>query len=104
MEICEEKAEIILSSLGDKDGEITDEELKLEKRIRQEFPVINEWLKKSEHRNHLWKCEVEDDKRVKEARRKLDEHTKNDFYTILDDLMKMKKVVLHELLEKEIEQ
>lgn len=101
MIIDEEDAWTIFRALGDEDGEITEEELKLEKRIRREFPAIDENLKKSERRSHLWKYEVEDDKRVKEAREKLKKHTKNDFYTVLDNLMTIKKVVRDELLEKE---
>lgn len=104
MEINEEEAETILSSLGDEDGEITEKELKLEKRIRKEFPVIDEDLKKSEHRDHLWEREVEDDKRVKEARKKLEnpipKRPKN-YDAILNEFMTLKRKVLHELLEKE---
>ena len=98
MEISEEEAETILSSLGDEDGEITEKDTKLEERIRQEFPAIDEALKKSEHRDHLWEYEVEDDKRVKEAREKL-EKTFSD--VVLKKFMNLKQEVLHELLEKE---
>ena len=104
MEISEEEAETILSSLGDEDGEITEKETKLEERIRQEFPAIDEALKKSEHRNHLWEYEVEDDKRVREAREKLEKHTsehQNNFDVILNEFMNLKQEVLHELLKKE---
>ena len=104
MEINEEEAETILSSLGDEDGEITEKETKLEERIRQEFPAIDERLKKSEHRDHLWEHEVEDDKRVKEARKKLEnpipKRPKN-YDVILNEFMNLKREVLHELLEKE---
>ena len=105
MEINEEEAETILSSLGDEDGEITEKELKLEKRIRQEFPIIDGRLKKSERRAHLWEHEVEQDKRVKEARKELDEcKTEKNFFFRLNDVMTIKRKVLHELLEKEKEQ
>ena len=104
MKISEEEASTILSSLGDEDGEITEKELTLEKRIREEFPVIDEELKKSEHRTHLWEYEVEDDKRVKEARKKLEnpipKRPKN-YDVILNEFMNLKREVLHELLEKE---
>ena len=98
MEISEEEAETILSSLGDEDGEITEKETKLEERIRQEFPAIDERLKKGEHRDHLWEHEVEDDKRVKEAREKLEKHFSD---VVLKEFMNLKQDVLHELLEKE---
>lgn len=103
MEISEEEAETILESLGDEDGDITEKETRLEKRIRQEFPAIDEELKKSEHYTHLWQHEVEDDKRVKEARERLDERYKPNwnFYLIIQDINKVKKAVIHELLEKE---
>ena len=107
MKITEEEALTILASLGDEDGEITEEEIKLEKRIRQEFPVIDEDSKKSEHRDHLWQYEVEDDKRVREAREKLEKHTSLDdehqkrFDVALNEFMTLKREVLHELLEKE---
>ena len=104
MEISEEEAETILSSLGDEDGEITEKETKLEERIRQEFPAIDERLKKSEHRDHLWEHEVEDDKRVQEARAKLEkhrlEHAKEDGI-VLNAFMNLKREVFHELLKKE---
>ena len=98
MEISEEEAETILESLGDEDGDITEKETRLEKRIRKEFPAIDEALKKSEHRIHLWEYEVEDDKRVKEAREKLGKHFSD---VILKEFMNLKREVLHELLEKE---
>jgi len=54
-----------------------------------------------EHREHLWNHEVEDDKRVKEAQRRL--HEKNptkSFYVLLEELMEIKGIVLFGLLEK----
>ena len=104
MEISEEEAETILSSLGDEDGEITEKEVNLKKRIRKEFPAIDKDLKKSERRAHLWEYEVEDDKRVKEARRKRDKHSskrEKEFDVIIKEFMNLKQEVLHELLEKE---
>ena len=102
MEINQEEAETILGSLGDEDGEITEEETKLEERIRQEFPAIDEGIKKAEHRDHLWQYEVEDDKRVKEAREKLEKHfSEKDFDAILHEFMGLKRKVQHELLKKE---
>ena len=104
MEISEEEAWVVYSTLGDEDGEMSEKELNLEKRIRKEFPDIDEKLKKSEHRNHLWEYEVEDDKRVREAREKLEKHTsehQNNFDVILNEFMNLKRTVLHELLEKE---
>jgi len=104
MEIDQEEASTILSALGDEDGAIAEKELKLEKRIREEFPAIDEELKKSERRDHLWEYEVEDDKRVREVREKLEkttsEHPQN-FDIILNEFMNLKRKVLHELLEKE---
>jgi len=123
MNINEEEAWTIFRALGDEDGEITEEEEKLEKRIRQEFPAINEKLKKNEHRDHLWKYEVENDKKVKEARERSNRLNMESLYRLLDDLMKVafppvffsrssldgllddlmktKKMVLDEILEKE---
>lgn len=98
MEISEEEAETILSSLGDEDGEITEKETKLEERIRQEFPAIDERLKKSDH-DHLWEYEVEDDKRIREAREKMEKKPFSD--VVLKEFMNLKREVLRELLKKE---
>ena len=104
MEINQKEALTILSLLGDEDGEITEEELKLEKRIREEFPVIDDGLKERERRNHFWEYEAEADKRVQEARAKLEkfrrEHAKEDGIA-LNTCMNLKREVFHELLEKE---
>lgn len=103
MEINQKEALTILSSLGDEDGGITEEEIKLKKRIREEFPAIDEAMKKSERREYLWEHEVEDDKRVREAREKLDKHAANhekDFGIIIKEFMNLKLKVLRELLEK----
>ena len=104
MEISEEEAWVILGAQGDEDGETSEKELKLEKRIRKEFPDIDENLKKSERREHLWEHEVEDDKRVREARGKLDKHAserEEEFDVIMKEFMNLKRKVFHELLEKE---
>ena len=107
MEISEEEAWVIHSALGDEDGEISEKERNLEKRIREEFPIIDEALKKSERRDHLWEHEVEDDERVKEVREKLEmfhEERQNKYDAALSEFMSLKRKVLHELLEKEREQ
>ena len=104
MEISEEEAETILSSLGDEDGEIREKETNIEKRIRKEFPAIDEALKKSEQRDHLWEHEVEDDERVKEVRENLEkfhEERQKKYDVLLSAFMNLKRKVLHELLEKE---
>ena len=107
MEIDQKEAVVILSALGDEDGEITEKERDIEKRIRKEFPIIDEALKKSERRDHLWEHEVEDDERVKEVREKLEqfhEERQEKYDAMLNEFMKLKRKVLHELLEKEEEQ
>jgi len=104
MEIDQKEALTILSSLGDEDGEITEEELKLEKRIREEFPVIDKGLKERERRNHFWEYEAEGDKRVIEAREKLNKIPSDEHYIALNKFMNLKRVVYHELLEKDASQ
>ena len=97
MGINGKEAVVILSALGDEDGEITEAEQNLEKRIRKEFPVIGEALKKREYKNHLWEHEVEDDKRVREAREKLEKPISD---VLVGEFMALKRKVLHELMEK----
>ena len=104
MGINGKEAVAILSALWDEDGEITETEQNLEKRIRKQFPAIGDALKKRERETRLWEHEVEDDKMVREVREKLEkfhEEREKKYDVILNEFMALKRKVLHELLEKE---
>ena len=116
MKINEEEAETILSSLGDEDGEISERELKLEKRIRQEFPAIDKKLKYQEWKDYLWEVGAEEDKRVIQAREELEKvevelhnlpmdvpdylDKQRGFDIALDNLMGIKSVIVREWLKE----
>ena len=103
MGINQKEALTIILAFGDEDGEITEEELKLEKRIREEFPIIDKGLKERERRNHFWEHEAEGDKRVIEAREKLNKTIPEHHSIALNEFMNRKREVYHELLEKDTE-
>jgi len=75
MEIDEDDADLVLRALHCamfEQGEDEDS-LRMIERIRKEFPNIDREIKEKERTDHLWAVVAEQDQRVIDARKKLDE-------------------------------
>lgn len=109
MKINEEEAWIIFHALERKD-------LKLKVRIMKEFPLIYEKLREKVWHNYLWEVGAEGDNRVIKRRDELEniykelhnlrmsspdyQDKQSNFYVVLNDIMRIKQVVVQELLKK----
>ena len=114
MEINEEEAWTVFVAM---DTNLHERELTLRKRIKKEFPAIDEKIKRLKRRKYLWETEVEEDERVKKIRAKMEGHKEEchnlpwgsheynaklgERYALIDVLLKQKANVLNELMKKE---
>ena len=112
MKINEEEAWIIYHALK-KEGK---QELKIKVRIMKEFPLIYENLREKAWHNYLWEVGAEEDNRVIKRRDELEnifeelhnlpvdlpdyKDKQSNFYVVLDDILRIKQVVVQELLKE----
>ena len=112
MKIDEEEAWIIYHALKKEDKQ----ELKIKVRIMKEFPLIYEKLREKVWHNYLWEVGAEKDERVIKRRdevEKIAEELRNlpvdspdyhdkqsNFCVVLNDIMRIKQVIVQELLKE----
>ena len=115
MEINEEEAWTVFVAMDT--NHLCERELTLRKRIKKEFPTIDEKIKRLKRRNYLWETEVEEDESIKKIRAKMGElkrkthslpwgsHEYNielkERYALIDELLEQKAEVLNEIMKKE---